>query len=85
MLFKDILVRTRRALALYKVSGNSALLVLNGASLNSVNALLALSRRIVPSLKFPFKLIFKSEKSKSLDSKSIVGSNVIPDTFVHPF
>ena len=29
-LFKDILFRTRRALSLYKVYGNSALLVLNG-------------------------------------------------------
>ena len=34
---------TRRALALYKVYGSSALLVLNGTSLNSDNALLVLS------------------------------------------
>ena len=40
---KDILLRTRRALSLYKVYGNSVLLVLNGTSLSSFNALLALS------------------------------------------
>ena len=33
----------RRALSLYKVCGDSALLVLNGTSLNSDNALLALN------------------------------------------
>ena len=37
-------LRTRRAQLLYKISGNSALLVLNGTSLNSMNALLALSQ-----------------------------------------
>ena len=43
-LFKDVLLRTRRlALSLYKVCGDNALLVLNGTSLNSINALLALS------------------------------------------
>ena len=44
MMFKDVPLRTRRALSLYKVCGDSALLVLNGTSLNSVNAFLALSR-----------------------------------------
>ena len=44
MLFKDVLLRTRRALSLYKVYGDSALLLLKGTLLNSVNALLALSR-----------------------------------------
>ena len=39
---KDVPLRTRRALSLYKVSGNSALLVLNGTSLICNNALLAL-------------------------------------------
>ena len=38
---KDVPLRTRRALLLYKVYGNSALLVLNGTSLNCNNALLA--------------------------------------------
>ena len=42
MMFKD---RTRRALWLYKVYDKSALLDLNGTSLNSVNTLLALRRR----------------------------------------
>ena len=45
MMFKDVLLRTRRALLLYKVYGSSTLLVLNGTYLNSVNALLVLSRR----------------------------------------
>ena len=44
--FKDVLLRTRRALSLYKVNGNSALLVLNGTkSLICNSALLALSWR----------------------------------------
>ena len=44
-LFNDVLMRSRRALSLYKVYDDSALLVLNGTSLNSVNALLVLSQR----------------------------------------
>ena len=48
MLFYDVLLRTRRVLSLYnKVYGDSTLLILNGTSLNGVNALLALSRRYV--------------------------------------
>ena len=43
MKFKDVLLRTREALSLYKVYGNSAFLVLNGTLLVSVNALLAIS------------------------------------------
>ena len=43
---KDDPLRTRRALSLYKVNGNSALLVLNGTSLICNNALLALIWRI---------------------------------------
>ena len=43
MLFKDVPLRARRALLLYKVYADNALLVLRGTSLNSVNALLALS------------------------------------------
>ena len=46
MKFKDVLLRTRRVLSLYKVYGDIALLVLNGTSLNIINALLALSRRL---------------------------------------
>ena len=40
---KDVLLRTRRALSLYKVYGDSSLSVLNGTSLNCNNALLALN------------------------------------------
>ena len=40
---KDVPLRTRWALLLYKVNGNSALLVLNGTSLICNSALLALS------------------------------------------
>ena len=42
---KDVLLRSRRALLLYKVYGNSALLVLNRTSLKCNNALLALNWR----------------------------------------
>ena len=51
MQFKDVQLRTRRVLSLYKVYGDSPLLVLNGILLNSVNALLALSRRFYPFCK----------------------------------
>ena len=44
---KDVPLRTRRALLLYKVNGNSALLVLNGTSLICYNALLALNWRYI--------------------------------------
>ena len=40
---KEVPLRTRRALLLYKVYGDSALLVLNGTSLICNNALLALN------------------------------------------
>ena len=43
----DIPLRSKRTLSLYKVYGDSALLVLNRTSLNSVNALLALSQRMI--------------------------------------
>ena len=43
-LFKDVLLRTIWALLLYTLyNGNGALLVLNGTSLNSAKALLALN------------------------------------------
>ena len=45
ILFTDVPLKTRRVLLLYKVYGDSALLVLSGTSLNSVYALQALSRR----------------------------------------
>ena len=43
----DVLLRTKRVLLLYKVYGDSALLVLNSTSLNCNNALLALNWQIV--------------------------------------
>ena len=42
-IFKDVPLRTRGALSLYNVYGDSALLVLNGTSLNIDSALLALN------------------------------------------
>ena len=42
-IFKDVPLRTRRALWLYNIYGDSALLVLNGTSLNGDSALLALN------------------------------------------
>ena len=42
-LFNDVLLRTRRALSPYTLYSDSAILVLNGTSLNIVNALLALN------------------------------------------
>ena len=47
-LINNVPLRTRRGLLPYKVDGDSALLVLNGTLLNSLNALLALSRRSDP-------------------------------------
>ena len=41
---KDVLLRIRRVLSLYKVYGDSALLILNGISLSCNNALLILNR-----------------------------------------
>ena len=47
MLVKDVLLRTRRVLSLYKVYGDIAPLVLNGTLLNTFNVLLALSRQYI--------------------------------------
>ena len=44
-IFKNVLLRTRRTLSLHKFNGNSALLFLNGTSLNSDSALLVLNWR----------------------------------------
>ena len=43
-LFNYLPLRIRRGLKMYKVCGDSAFLVLNGISLNVINALLVLSR-----------------------------------------
>ena len=66
MLFKDVPLRTRRALSLYKVYGDNALLVHNGTSLNSISALLALSRRLllpvaVETIHAPYPLSHQSD------------------------
>ena len=55
--FKDIPLRTKRALSLYKVYGDSILLVLNGTSLKIVNAILALSQQA-----YNWKLTRQSQK-----------------------
>ena len=49
MLSKDVLLRTRRGLLYrwFEVYGDSALLVLNGSLLNSINALLVLNRSLL--------------------------------------
>ena len=43
-LFNKVPLRTRRALSVYKMYGDSVLLFLNGRLLKSVNSLLVLSR-----------------------------------------
>ena len=48
-IFRDVSLRTRRALWVYKVNGDSALLVLNGKSLNSDSALLVLNGKSLNS------------------------------------
>ena len=48
-IFKDVLLRTRSGLSLYKVYGDSALLVLNRTSMSSDSALLALNWWYWPS------------------------------------
>ena len=54
-IFKDVPLRTRRALSLYKVHLHSALLVLNGTSLNSDGALLSSSYIIyINFISFPY-------------------------------
>ena len=47
MVFKNVPLRTRRALSLYEIDGDSALLALNKTSLNSINTLLAIGRRYI--------------------------------------
>ena len=66
ILFKDVLLKTRRVLSLYRVCGDNTLLVLNGTLLNVINALLALSQRyIVNSLKTIYLFIFFAIKCNS--------------------
>ena len=43
LIFKDVPLRTRKALSLYEVYGDMTLLVLKGTSLNNDSALLALN------------------------------------------
>ena len=51
MPFRDVPLRIRRALALHKVYGYSALLVVNRTCLNSVNALWLSGDDMDPSMK----------------------------------
>ena len=53
-IFKDVPLRTRRALSLYKVYGDSTLLVLNRTSWNRDNALLALNWQYI-KLKYEYE------------------------------
>ena len=50
LIFNDVPLRSRRVLSLYKVYGDSALLVLNGTLMNSVNALLVLNGTLMNSV-----------------------------------
>ena len=59
LIFKDVPLRTRRALSLYNVYGDNALPVLSGVSLNRDSGLLDLNWRFV-SLLFLFCLNFFS-------------------------
>ena len=61
MMLKDVALRTKRGLSMYKVYGDSTLLVLNGTPLNSVNAILALSQQIYPLLKSQLIIVAQSE------------------------
>ena len=68
-------LRTRRVLLLYKVYGDSAFLVLNWTSLNSVTTLLALSWRYVYSCLHPtdtVDVVFKG-KYLLLDNMFLLG------------
>ena len=47
MEFKDVPLRTKRGLSLYKVYCGSTLLILNGTSLNRVNALLSAAKELL--------------------------------------
>ena len=63
MMFNDVQLRTRRAVSLYKVYGNSTLLVIR-TWLNSINALLTLNQQHCP---IQWKLdIKRSDKTKYL-------------------
>ena len=61
--FKDVPLSTRRALSLYKVYGNSALLVLNGTSLICNNALLALNWRLYHTAGYLYKAFTQKLKA----------------------
>ena len=55
------------AISLYKVNGDSALLVLNRTSSNNINALLALSWRVVLGLHILHELLTKVPRKSSCD------------------
>ena len=74
---KDVLLRTRRVLALYKVYGDKALLVLNATSLININALLALSWRYGSAWTWSWKTNITFMKKKSS-----IKSKVSADFFI---
>ena len=63
LLFNVVPLRTRRGLLMYKVCGNSALLVLKWTSLNSDNALMVLTRQYTPVCSWITSLGFKLDLS----------------------
>ena len=74
MQFKDVPLRTRRVLSLYKLYGDSALLVLNGTVMNRINTLLALSRQYivwVMSCLFRVCIVCQIFKDLKLMTKSV--------------
>ena len=73
-LVNDVLLRTRKALLLYKVHDNCALLVLNGTSMNGVITLLVSSynKKI---------MFFENAEIKSNDTKIITISLQPPSLF----
>ena len=76
-LYNDVPLRTRRALSLHKVYGNSALLVLNGISLNrvTVNALLVLNGTSLNSVTVNALLVFNGTSLNSVTVNALLVLN----------
>ena len=78
MPFRDVPLRIRRALALHKVYGYSALLVVNRTCLNSVNALWLSGDDMDPSMKTATDCPPPPQKKKKKKKK-------IQSDFQHPY
>ena len=78
--FIDVLLRARRALWLYnyKAYGNSTLLVLNGALLNSINALLVLNWRYYLISLDPIVKSSAQHQHTSIDTCCDIFTKIIP-------